>query len=532
MKGRFRQSMNWLHTWGGFVLGWLLYFIFVTGALGYFEDEIDRWLKPEMVVVKTDLNQQQTLANVEAHLAAHAQQSPSWYISYPTERSPFLNATWLQLADKENNIEKAWVTKNIDPSSGAMVQARDTAGGRTLYRLHYNLHYIPHELAWWLTSFAALVMFIGLITGIIIHKKIFIELFTFRANKGLRAWLDIHNLFSVLPLPFHLMITYSGLVLLMTVTMTNVIKAGYADDDKAGLRFFNQAFADSYLRQPSDILPEQLSLQSVLHDAQLRYPQQKVSYIGSLARHSDKQHYEVWFDKYEGIELAAALTYRIEQDQVVIDVANGKQGVAAKIYDWFEHLHEGLFADIYLRWLYFLSGLMGAGMIATGMIIWALKRREKPTGNQPIKLGVIERLNAGIILGLPIAVGVFFASNRLLPIDMLGRELWEMHCLFIALGCCIVFCLLRCASRVWLDSLIIGASLFICLPLVNAMTTGQHLIWSWQQQDWLMLGGDLTMLGTGGVFALSAVILKRRSTRQNQQPARINSTIGQVEVMK
>ena len=31
MKGTFRQSMAWLHTWCGLWLGWLLFAIFLTG---------------------------------------------------------------------------------------------------------------------------------------------------------------------------------------------------------------------------------------------------------------------------------------------------------------------------------------------------------------------------------------------------------------------------------------------------------------------------------------------------------------------
>lgn len=66
--GHFRQSMNWLHTWAGLVLGWLLYFMFLTGTLGYFDEEIDRWMKPEIVAVAP------TLSHVE--LVAFGQANP------------------------------------------------------------------------------------------------------------------------------------------------------------------------------------------------------------------------------------------------------------------------------------------------------------------------------------------------------------------------------------------------------------------------------------------------------------------------
>jgi uncharacterized iron-regulated membrane protein len=47
MKNSFRQSMAWLHTWAGLLLGWVLFFMFLTGTAGYFDTEIDRWMQPE-----------------------------------------------------------------------------------------------------------------------------------------------------------------------------------------------------------------------------------------------------------------------------------------------------------------------------------------------------------------------------------------------------------------------------------------------------------------------------------------------------
>ena len=42
-----RQSMAWLHTWASLILGWLLYAIFLTGTLSFFQSEISVWMKPE-----------------------------------------------------------------------------------------------------------------------------------------------------------------------------------------------------------------------------------------------------------------------------------------------------------------------------------------------------------------------------------------------------------------------------------------------------------------------------------------------------
>jgi len=48
VKESFRQSMAWLHTWTGLLFGWLLFAMFVTGTAAYFQQEISRWMRPEL----------------------------------------------------------------------------------------------------------------------------------------------------------------------------------------------------------------------------------------------------------------------------------------------------------------------------------------------------------------------------------------------------------------------------------------------------------------------------------------------------
>jgi len=511
MKGRFRQSMNWLHTWTGFIFGWLLYFIFVTGSTGYFENEIDRWMKPEMTIVNQHIDEYKVLASAEKYLNTLAYNSPEWYISFPAAREPFIGISWLQLADKETNTPREWRAKNLDPINGSSTDVRETGGGRTLYRMHYNLHYVPQVVGYILVSLATMLMLIGLITGVIIHKKIFTEFFTFRSKKGLRAWLDIHNIFSVLPLPFHLMITYSGLLLLMGISMSTVIDTTYGEGKSNHKRFYKEAHSDIKEKKFINLSPENLSLKTVLEDAHNRYKDQRVSYVGLKDRGTKNEHYDIWFDAFEGIESASAVEYRIKDKKVEIEISLGKSGNAASVYDFFEHLHEGLFANTYLRWLYFISGLLGAGMIATGMILWTLKRKKNAEKQQKAKfIALIERVNIGIIIGVPIAIAAYFWSNRLIPVSMATRSDWEVHSLFITLIACVCFCLTRPIKEVWTNMLWLAASVYILLPVLNVFTTEHNIISSVKNSDWLMLGFDLSMLFFGACFAIAAMIIKRK----------------------
>jgi uncharacterized iron-regulated membrane protein len=503
--------MNWLHTWGGFAFGWLIYFIFITGSVGYFENEIDRWMKPEMVVVNNNSSQATLLANAENHLKTVAPNSPQWYIGFPVERSPFVGISWLQLANKETQTPKKFHVKNIHPQTSELINARETGGGRVLYRMHYNLHYIPQNLANWIISLASMLMLISLVTGIIIHKKIFLEFFTFRANKGLRAWLDIHNIFSVLPLPFHLMITYSGLLLLMGISMSMVIDVTYGEDKKNHSTFYKESHSDIKQHQFISVPPQQLSLSSVLNDSRTRFKNQRISYIGLIDQETKNEHYEVFFDQFNGIELASTAEYRIKDNRVQLETSHGKKGNALAAYDVFEHLHEGLFANIYLRWLYFFSGLLGAGMMATGMILW-IKKRLKNTDREKkfSTISLIERMNVAVIMGVPIAITAYFWSNRLLPVTMVNRANWEIHCLFITLFTCLVFCLFRPIKTLWKNMLWLAASACILLPVLNAITTDHNILSSIQKSDWLMLGFDLSMLFFGACFAISALLVTKQ----------------------
>ncbi|WP_235838627.1 PepSY-associated TM helix domain-containing protein [Cognaticolwellia aestuarii] len=512
MKPRFRQSMGWLHTWAGFAFAWLLFFIFVTGSAGYFENEIDRWMMPEIAVVNKPIDDFSVLTSAEQQLDTLAADATQWYISYPTGRDPYIGISWLQPANAELGTARQWHKKFLSPDTGNTITARKTSGGETLYRLHYNLHYVPVLIGYLVTSLATLFMLIGLVTGVIIHKKIFIEFFTFRKGKGLRSWLDIHNVFSVLPLPFHLMITYSGLILLMGVSFFPVIDNTYGVSKKMHRQFYDESQVEDKQQQIIDLNTTELSLKAILTDAKARYENQNVSYLGLIDRNTEQPGFEVWFEGDEGLEFATLMTYRMVNGQVQLEKSLGKAHSAAKVYDILEHLHEGLFADIYLRWLYFISGLLGAAMIASGMIIWVKKRQKQQT----IFINLIDRLNAAVIVGLPIAIAGYFWSNRLLPLAMVNRAAWEVHSLFIVFAACICFCAVSSTDKVWKSMLWIAAIAYALLPLGNILTTEHSLLASAQNSDWLMLGFDLIMLLFAACFALAAALIKNKDNKTVQ----------------
>ncbi|MEG0223129.1 MAG: PepSY-associated TM helix domain-containing protein, partial [Comamonas sp.] len=227
--------MAWLHAWLGLLLGGLLYFMFVTGTLGYLDSAIDRWMRPELPAARYPLPPEPALRQAQAFLQTHAHEARRWSITLPIDRNePYLRVAW----QGEAGSGAAY----LDPGSGHQIATRATGGGQTLYQLHWRLHYLPARASEWIVGLASFVLLIALVTGVIVHRRIFADFFTFRPGKGQRSWLDAHNLAGVVSLPFQLMITYSGLVFVMFTLMPLIPAAWYGAGNSGQQAFLNEVF--------------------------------------------------------------------------------------------------------------------------------------------------------------------------------------------------------------------------------------------------------------------------------------------------
>lgn len=157
------------------------------------------------------------------------------------------------------------------------------------------------------------------------------------------------------------------------------------------------------------------------------------------------------------------------------------------------------FSDIFLRWAYFVTGLGSSALIATGLILWSVKRR---SGRHiPNRWDLfVERLNAGMIVGLPIAMCAFFHANQLLPVELGARPLAEVRLFFAVWIAMALLSAILPRQRSWVVLTALLAVVAIALSLVNALTTDRGFAHSLRQGDWLMAGFDISFLA-GEVLA-------------------------------
>jgi len=363
-------------------------------------------------------------------------------------------------------------------------------------------------------------MLIALITGIVIHKKIFKEFFTFRPRKKVVSWIDAHNVFGVMSLPFYLMITYSGLVMFMFTYMPLIVLEAYNFESK-GFETFDDDYLSSSLietnrsgqaAQVMDLSLLYKHAERVLGNGKVRRLQvfqpgdaHAIVVFEALVDHPVNERSEVAFN---------AITGELVRTEKIVDLPR-------LIYSTTTELHEGLFANTWLRWLLFLSGLLGAAMIATGAILWTIKRRQREYNGikKPSKgFQLVQGMNIGTVVGLPIAIIVYFWANRLLPVDMEDRASWEVHCLFLAWVALLIHGIWRSlnnsVNKAWFEQLVMMTIFYGLLPAVNMITTDRGLWNNTLNQDWIFITIDFMCISVAFFCSLSAWHLSKRTTRK------------------
>ncbi|CAG9171193.1 PepSY domain-containing protein [Cupriavidus respiraculi] len=511
-----RQTMSDLHTWAGLLTGWLLYAMFLTGTVSYFKDEMSQWMRPELAHQKAVPDPAAVAQRVTATLGTLAAGSPQWSMQLPTERSNVVSAFWRVPGPKPG--ARAFREGTFDPATGREVTARETQGGDFFYRFHFQFHYLPALWGRWLAGLCAMFMLVAIVSGVITHKKIFTDFFTFRWGKGQRSWLDAHNALSVFGLPFHLMITYTGLVTLMAMYMPWGEQAAFRTPAE---RQQMTAQLNAFL-PPGKPTGDKVALAPVdamVRQAQARWGQDNIARVTITQPGDAAARVVVLRGELARVSMSPQYLLFSGTTGELLEVRDSV-GAAAEVRGVMYALHLGRFSDLQLRWLYFIVSLAGTAMVGTGLVMWTVKRRTKlPDPQRPhVGFRIVERLNIASIAGLSVAMAAMLWANRLLPAGLAGRGNWEIHLFFIVWAATLLYALSRPAKRAWMELLWLGAGLLALLPVLNAFTTQRPLWRSLSEGDWVYVGFDLMMWAFAALHAVLAIRVARH--RPQVAPAR------------
>jgi uncharacterized iron-regulated membrane protein len=502
-----RASMGLLHTWAGVVLGALLFAIFWMGTLTVFDCEIDRWMMPHTRLPPAPALSLDAAARWAAPFVAGARH---WSLTLPSERTPMLQV--------RHRGPDGSVLHELDPATGALLHEPGTLGGTGfIFPFHFSLQLEWLDLGMWLVGLCGMAMLVLIVSGVIIHRRLFRDLFVFRPNKALgRSALDLHTATGVLALPFHFIMPLSGLIIFFALFFPGTWQAVFQGDEDA----FNRETFGSYSR-PSANAPGALgSLDAMAAEAERRWGGAAPFLVRVLEAG----------DAASVVELRRSYAHDVSmnRDAIYFDAASGavlghyEPKPIGAVQRFIAGVHFAQFDHWLLRWLYFGGGLAGCVMIAAGFVFWLESRRAEHARRGWAGVRVVEALATGSISGIVLATLAFFIINRLLPeaATLAGLERDELEVLgFYAVW---LGSFAHAAWRpraAWGEQALAIAVAALLAPLANWFSTGDHPLRALTRGAFAVAGMDLVLLSAAAVAALAARRLLARGGRKLELPA-------------
>lgn len=535
----FRLSMTWLHTWFGLVLGYVLIVVFFFGSLSVFDREIDRWAIPETRFAPQPMSSFDTmLAPIFARMMPEADElqaaakrvrgplpatlAPMNWGAYTTHRDPVLSlyAEYAVPNNPDDPDDHVHGHVTIDPRNGRLLpDDRLKIGSEFFYPMHYGLNLTWKDLGYWIVGFAALVMLAALVSGVVIHRRIFRELFTFRPRKHVqRSTLDLHNLTGVVALPFHFMFALTGLTVFASIYLPvsetllkpQAMAAAMADAKAKGLPF-----------KPAGVQAPLASVDAMVVEAKRRWAARgmpgEVGYL-YLNHVGDRNSYVTLYRAGSDRVTLVGQPIHFEGTSGRVLLEEPPPSAVAGVNDFLTGLHLQHFEHWLLRWFYVFGGLSGCLCIATGFIFFVEKRKR-----QHAKAGTggarwADAVAVATVTGMLVATLAILVANRLLPAEMAQRGDWEKASFWGAWVIAAAHALWRSApvrdarlSPAWAEQCGAIAALAFAAVALNWITTGDHLVKTLGERFWPVAGLDLALLVAGAIAAMAAVALRRRA---------------------
>ena len=491
MHPDFRSSMAWLHTWAGVILGSLMFVIFFFGTLSVFKHEIDQWMLPQtrMELPEEPVSIDAIYDKIEEEFGRDTR---NVIIGLPSSSFPAIDLT---IAPAKGPTQRLF----MDPQTLEFVTPQDSAAARNfLYPMHYRLTPMPYGR--WVSAAIAMIMLAMFVSGIVIHRKIFVDFFTFRPGKKLpRSSLDLHNLTSVVAMPFHILITVTGVLILFSLYFEPSLKSAYPDAERPRHELRNVLEGIDFPRRLNAPNPERIvSIDELLPRASPFWNGAKVASV--RITHAGDQGGDIWLYK-SFADQVSSLNPPVIFSAVTGDLKSHPIPSAAyDVQNWLAGTHQIFFKHWVLRWLYFFAGFAGCIMIATGFIYWMETRRKIYQRNNWPGVRVVEGLAVWGVMGAITATGAMLIANRLFE-----PGLWSWNGIAKPQLEIMIFnyTWLACAAHGWIrgkaawgEQAWLIAGLALSAVLLNWATTGDHLIATLSSREFGIAGMDLVLIGS------------------------------------
>jgi uncharacterized iron-regulated membrane protein len=501
-----------VHGWSGIVLGLLLYAVVLTGMAAVFAEEIGAWSAGHAETRSAfEKPMDATVRQLAARTPKQFQEDVDLFeigdhnlgvFFHRHETSPdgeiVSRGIYYQL-DGDGRIanelhgtgEEVFGPRNDDALSSFLV---DT---------HVRLH-LPNPWGLLLTGILGLAMLVAAISGLLIHRHLFKDMFTLRrkANPVL-VDRDRHSVAGTWSLPFAFILAFTGSFFSFfgTVGVPIVAMAAFGGNQ--------EAMSDAVFGSPRtpDPRPHAIgNLDRIAADATAR--------SGGVPTFMAIEHFgradaavTTFHKPKEGDIEAATLVYHgataeFDREKPGFGAKPSAGGTLAAIMG---PLHFGSFAGVLSKAVWFGLGFAMCYVTLTGLRLWLARRRERDRS-----LDWLERMVTIIGFGLPL--GLLGSAAGFLVAMPLGSAVFWTPAAFLAVSAAAIVAGFVLHTNTKLERLLLGgiAVLLVALPLIRlasggpgwpvAISTGQPAI----------MAVDLAMVLCGGWMIWQGLAQRRR----------------------
>ena len=465
------------HSVMGLVISALLFVICVSGTIAVFEDELEWWEQAGTPTVH-EVSPSVMQATAEEVLKRDPE-TTHLYMYPPRENWPRF------VAGGDNGIF-------VLNESGEFVRQLEAPWNDFLIELHYYLT-MPHSLGIIIVAIFGVMLVSMAVSGLLAHPRIFRDAFRFRRTGQARlAQADLHNRLSVWTTPFLIAVAGTGAMIgLFGVVAFVFAQTNFGGDTK---KLSEAIFGGEILE--ADATPAPITgVDTALINLDRDIPEANPFIVIINEPGTKSQHIEIYGD--ETNRLIYGETYTYSTDGKLLATGHNSDGpvgqqVAMSMY----RLHFGDFGGALMKSIYFLLGIMLCIVVATGLNIYFLKRREK--GRAAPRL---EAMWSGWIWG---SMAMFPITLTVSLLGVSGGWLIAMFWLGSIVFSGVATVWMSAASAGLMFRAIFGAAL-LSASLV-------HLLRG--DMDWTnayMVTISVALLATGGAFVARALWSKRFS---------------------
>lgn len=506
-----------VHGWSGIALGILLYAVICTGVAAVFASEINNWASPLSRGNVTELPA--TLDDTVAQLAA--QVDPKYHEEVAAYRSGggrLLVFFHRHDIDPDGKPSEYGIEFAVDSETQRVLsrhegwydeiaeQRRPDGVADFLVNLHVRLH-IPEPYGLFLTGILGMAMMIAAITGLLIHRHLFKELFTLRRRgEPVLRRRDLHVIAGAWNLPFAFILAFTGsfFSFATTIGLPLVANAAFDGDEEQLIETLYGA------PHAEDATPVRMTnLNAIVADAKHR---------------ASADPYFIAIERYGRADSAVWVYTLLPDDRVVYSShlyrgANGEYvterpplglqpSLGASLVGLMYPLHFGYFAGALSKWVWVGLGFAGAYVTLTGMLLWTRRRIEQPAWRRMDR--AVRYVGYGLPLALTCAPYAHFAS---LESSLSSGNAQGIAFMFVAAIVGVAAFAIKDAQR--LRRALLGATgiALLGLPLARMLSGGPGWLVAWEQQYPAVIGGDFTLLAMGlaTLWSARAHATERRS---------------------